>query len=186
MPGKNYIIFALLFGCAVIMAPVAGRSTIICGSEPNVAMCPGGGIYCYSDLDPAGIRCCDYGNGECDHLFCTSDCDYNTGQTASCGALANGTYNGTQICDALKGGMPGCYTWGSPTGCTRVCDAGYYLNGASCSQCPNITAQGWSPSMYGSSAAGSTAIGNCYIPGGTAGISDGTGTFTTSGSCAYN
>ena len=66
------------------------------------------------------------------------------------------------------------------------CSAGYYGDGVtSCNPCPNITAQGWSPSMAGSSAAGTMAITDCYIPSGTTGMSDGTGTFTAGANCQY-
>ena len=205
MPRKNYLIFALLsFCCAVVPVEACiGPQCNAIGCFTCDMACSGPemlgygvitGCNCDGPEGVVGVMCqCE---GYCPDGSawpccgppappCTSDCTYNATRTESCGTLANGTYNGTQTCNATKDGVSGCYTWGSTTGCARVCEAGYYLNGTSCSQCPNITAQGWGPSMYGSSAAGSTGVGNCYIPGGTTGISDGIGTFTTSGNCLY-
>ena len=200
MPRKNYLIFALLLFC-IAVAPAKGENQ--CGAsgchtceqacenwlyQGAECLCDGPEGHfltlcgCFDTCERTGL----IGYWPDCYPNCTSDCAYNATQTVSCGALTNGTYNGTQTCNALKGGVAGCYTWGGTTGCARVCNGGYYLNGTSCSQCPNITAQGWGPSMYGNSAAGSTTITSCYIPGGTTGISDGTGTFTSSGNCAYS
>ncbi|MDR1337609.1 MAG: chitin binding domain-containing protein [Rickettsiales bacterium] len=87
--------------------------------------------------------CSDYGSGytcaggtACPAVAtCTSDCTYNTSQTASCGSVANGTINGTQTCNATKNGVSGCYTWGATSGCAVSCDKGYYLSDGQCVMC---------------------------------------------------
>ncbi|MDR2413196.1 MAG: hypothetical protein LBD50_03220 [Rickettsiales bacterium] len=67
------------------------------------------------------------GGTACPAVSCTSDCTYNSTQTVSCGTVANGSYNGTQTCNAIKNSVSGCYTWGATSGCTITCNTGYSL-----------------------------------------------------------
>ena len=129
---------------------------------------------------------------------CVSACFNEAHQPLeTCCSICGGCCGGVPTCasiGACGGNVPDCYccgltacgTWPSCTACS--CAAGYYGNGVTCTPCPNINAaNGWNPStIVGTSAAGATLITDCYIPGGTAGISDGTGTFTASGNCSYN
>lgn len=64
-------------------------------------------------------------------------------------------------------------------GSTFVCDAGYYKNGTVCTQCATATGHN-----SATSAAGSTAITDCYLPTLTS-FSDSTGSGRYRGACYY-
>ncbi|MBQ8293850.1 MAG: hypothetical protein IJX89_00490 [Alphaproteobacteria bacterium] len=63
--------------------------------------------------------------------------------------------------------------------CEYQCRAGYYGDGTTCTRCPS------SGGVYGTSAAGSTAITSCYIPANSS-MSDTTGTYTFTSNCYYS
>ena len=174
-------------------APGCGGGTCPCGGTyPSCTPC--GGCSAGQVLAPPPIGAC---------ITCTAGWYCTGGSSVGEGATecAKDKYSApgsssSSACTSCPSGYrrdcAGAAASSTPSGqdsCKLCqCSAGYYGDGVTCTRCPNInTANGWTPStIYGTtSGAGATAIANCYIPSGTTGMSDGTGTFTAGANCSY-
>ena len=138
----------------------SGQKTCIDSNEGRSCMVITGGVCPETIQNNTCANVCEcYEYGECVYTSCKSGYYMPTNSQGDCVACpANATCSGGTALFS--------------------CNAGYYRNGTSCSRCPS------SGGVYGTSAAGSTKITDCYLPASTTG-SDSTGTFTYTSNCYY-
>ena len=179
--------------CSACPPSCGGYSS--CGTGYESASCTAGNCSSY-----IAYRCasgyygnpssCSSGCSPCPGSHPNSTAGSNSAQTNCSASCANCAATSGATCSRAAA------TVNYPTSCsyTTGCSAGYYgpanagAYNPACTRCPDVAAaNGWSPNtIIGTSAAGGTVpITNCYISGGTTGISDETGTFTANGNCPY-
>ena len=189
--------------CAQCQAAGGGPACCIpCGTP-----CGGGG--CTANCGSWSGCAAGYQSRTCVATDCSTSTQYQcaagyTGSPSSCSsgctACTTGAWGAWSDYPAIGYGWRTRSNASCGTDIEYRCAAGWYRTNSGtapscapvpycsgCTQCPDINASnGWSPNtIYGTSAAGATAITGCYIPSGTTGISDETGTFTADNNCLH-